>query len=101
MLVRNCPNKNGRGCKACNKNAYLTDRKGEHFLIDCYGGCSEIFNCVSHFIPKRELEKYGIDFALINTKNMPQISEKYLKSETKDEAFGKSVRYTKGLYYKR
>lgn len=45
MLTRNCPVKNGIGCKAKDKGCSITDRKGEVFPLVCNNDCSEILNC--------------------------------------------------------
>ncbi len=46
MLTRNCPVKNGVGCKGKN-NGYclITDRKKQSFPVICQNGFSEILNC--------------------------------------------------------
>ncbi len=45
MLTRNCPVKNGVGCKDKNKHCTITDRKREVFPVVCRNGLSEILNC--------------------------------------------------------
>ena len=42
MVTRNCPLKNGLGCKNCNHT--LTDRKNKTFFVKCRGDYSEILN---------------------------------------------------------
>ena len=37
MLFRNCPLKNGRDCKQCDRNGFLTDRKNTRFPVRCRG----------------------------------------------------------------
>ena len=42
MVTKNCPLKNGVGCKNCNHT--LTDRKNKSFIVKCQKGYSEILN---------------------------------------------------------
>ena len=44
MLTKNCPVKNGVGCKEKENGCTITDRLGEIFPIVCGGGYSEILN---------------------------------------------------------
>lgn len=44
MLTRNCPVKNGVGCKDKKDGCKITDRKGETFPVLCRNGYSEILN---------------------------------------------------------
>ena len=44
MLTKNCPSKNGVGCKGKKDYCTLTDRKSETFPIICKNGYSEILN---------------------------------------------------------
>lgn len=44
MLTRNCPVKNGVGCRNKEKGCYITDRKNEVFPVLCRNGYSEILN---------------------------------------------------------
>lgn len=44
MLTRNCPVKNGVGCKNKEDGCYITDRKNEVFPVLCRNGYSEILN---------------------------------------------------------
>lgn len=52
MLCRNCPLKNGKGCKDCNHT--LTDRKGEKLTVDCEGVYAEILSSKTTDIADRE-----------------------------------------------
>lgn len=44
MITRNCPNKNGKGCKLCGGRSILTDRKGVDFTLMCSSGYTELLN---------------------------------------------------------
>ena len=44
MLCRNCPVKAQIGCKACNHNKSLIDRKGVEFPVRCENGCARVYN---------------------------------------------------------
>lgn len=52
MLCRNCPLKNGKGCKDCAHT--LIDRKGEKLIVDCDGAYTEILSSKTTDIADRE-----------------------------------------------
>ncbi len=99
MLTRNCPVKNGRGCKECDRNAVITDRKGISFPVRCRMGFSEVLNSVPIYLADRMDEIGGLDFWLL-----------YFTDETPNEV--KRIiscyktgspppnEYTRGLYYR-
>ncbi len=99
MLLKNCPLKNGRECKECDKNGYITDRKGIQFPIRCRYGYSELLNSKPLYIADRLNEFQGLDFMLL-----------YFTAQTKEEII-KTINdykngaqppkdYTRGLYYR-
>ncbi|MBO5912277.1 MAG: U32 family peptidase [Clostridia bacterium] len=99
MLFRNCPNKNGGGCKNCNGYAELTDRKGVSFPVMCRGEFSEMFNSRPVWMFDRKSEFKNLDFEVL-----------YFTDETKERcqevltAFRTNakadVEFTRGLYYR-
>lgn len=98
MIFKNCPGKNGDGCKSCGGKTTLTDRKQMEFPIFCRGEFSEMFNSkvLWNFDRSRD---FGADFKVI-----------YFTDESKDRCgevinsanFDKSpdCDYTRGLYYR-
>lgn len=99
MLTRNCPNRNGMGCKNCSKTAEMTDRKGETFKITCRNGFSEILNGIPLYMGDRGRETGVCDYHILrftfeNKERIAEVLELYWKGEACPE------RYTRGLYYK-
>lgn len=98
MLTKNCPNKNGNGCKTCNKHAVITDRLGIEFPIGCRFGFSEIFNSRPIYVLDR-MNEFSVDFGVL-----------YFTDETADECdeiinlinrkSAIKTEYTRGLYYR-
>ncbi len=99
MLTRNCPVKNRIGCKECNKNGVLTDRKGYKFPVRCSPyPCVEIFNPLPLILSDR-VNEIHTDFIHF-----------YFTDESADEVIricdmfnnNKNTleKYTRGLYFK-
>lgn len=44
MIFKNCPVRNGKTCRQCQKGSGITDRKGVEFPIRCRAGFSELLN---------------------------------------------------------
>ena len=99
MIFRNCPGKNGDGCKSCGGRCELSDRKEVSFPVMCRGEFSEMFNSRPVWTFDREWEMAGLDFQVL-----------YFTDETKDrieKVVGMAQRtaqpdceYTRGLYYR-
>lgn len=99
MIFKNCPVKNGKDCKECNKNSVITDRKGIGFPIRCRMGFSELFNSVPIWLADRKDELAGLDFTVL-----------YFTDETKERVFEvisayknglpSGVKYTRGLFWR-
>ena len=99
MLTRNCPNKNGKGCKNCNGISKITDRKGIEFPIMCRGEFSEMFNSRPVWLFDRRNDLKGLDFeVLMFTDETPQrvfdVLDALRKGTSPDTDF------TRGLYYR-
>ena len=73
MLTKNCPAKNGGGCKSSKKGCSITDRKGEVFPVVCRNGFSEILNSRPTDIADR-VKSISADFGYL-----------YFTAETKSE----------------
>ena len=99
MLTRNCPIKNGKNCKECNRNCSLTDRKGIEFPVRCKNSFAELLNSKVIWLADRLDELKGIDFHLLSfTDEEPQIVDRVIDSYNKKSApFGE---YTRGLYFR-
>lgn len=100
MLTRNCPIKNGKSCKDCRQNSYLTDRKGIRFPVVCdEQGASEILNSRPIYLADKQDDFRNIDFILLYfTKEKKEtiarvLSDYQNRSEPKGE-------FTRGLYYR-
>ena len=102
MLTRNCPVANGRNCRACGSELYLTDRKGIRFPVTCKangGSASEVLNSRPIFLADRQVELQCVDFQLL-----------YFSVESKDkvtsiiDAYKNSTeptgKFTRGLYFR-
>ena len=100
MLLKNCPVKSFSGCKKCNGEGFITDRKGIEFKIACRGTESELLNCLPISLSDKLSELSGFDFLTL-----------YFTTETSAEALnvinsyksGVSLQgdFTRGLYYRR
>lgn len=96
MCFRNCPLKNGDGCKTCSGGGVLTDRKGIEFSVMCRGEFSEMFNSVPLWMLDRPV---NTDFKLLYFTDEPrdrceEIIDAAIKGKEPD------CDYTRGLYYR-
>ncbi len=99
MLFRNCPIKNGKNCKECDKNGVITDRLGVDFPIKCRGGYSEMLNSVPIWLADRKSELKNIDFALLYFTKEPQNRVQEVLNAYKNGS-QPDVKHTRGLYYR-
>lgn len=100
MCLKNCPVKNGRECKNCDKQAYLTDRLGKKFPILCKGTYVEMLNSTPLYLADRLDEfsalSYLYFFFTTETKEeTAEILSAYIKKEKPKGEF------TRGLYYRK
>ena len=99
MLTRNCPLKNGRNCKDCDKKGIITDRKNIDFPIECRGTSVEILNSAPLFLADKRADLSAFDFLLFwftdeSKENTAKIINDYLGGATPPANF------TRGLYYR-
>ena len=99
MITRNCPNKNGGGCKTCGGKSYITDRKGNRFTLMCGSGCTELFNCNPLILSDKQEVFRTVDFITLkftfeNNAEREKIFNNYLN---KSKPCGE---YTRGLYFR-
>jgi putative protease len=99
MLTRNCPVKNGKTCKQCNRQSFLTDRKGVHFPVRCSNGCSVIFNSVPLYMADRREDIINTDFEMLYFTVEDNNEVKKVITDYKNEK--KPYKdFTRGLLYK-
>lgn len=99
MLTKNCPIRNGKGCKTCQSGSYLTDRMGVRFPVVCSYGCSEILNSRPIYLADRLNEIENVDFiTLYFTVESRAETEKIISGYLNGEK--PSGEFTRGLYYR-
>lgn len=99
MLLKNCPLKNGRDCRECDKKGFITDRKGISFPIRCRMGFSEMLNSVPIWLADRLDEISHLDFLVLyfndeDKQRVIEVIEAYKKKQVPD------IKYTRGLFYR-
>ena len=99
MITRNCPNKNGKGCKSCGGRSFITDRKGNRFTLMCSGGCTELLNCNPLVLSDKQDVFRNIDFITLKfTFESAEECERIFYDYTnKRKPHGE---YTRGLYFR-
>lgn len=98
MLFKNCPIKNGKDCRECNKNSSLTDRMGIEFPVRCRMGYSELLNSLPIWLADRKNE-IGLDFAVLYfTKETKERASQVITAYKKGSA--PDTKHTRGLYYR-
>lgn len=100
MIFRNCPGKNrADGCKTCNGNCTLTDRKGVVFPVNCRAEFSEMYNSRPLYLADVKHNLTGLDFEVIYfTNETKQKCEEILESYKK--GYKPLGEYTRGLYFR-
>ena len=98
MIFKNCPGKNGDGCKSCGGKCKLTDRKQMEFPVMCRGEFSEMFNSkvLWNFDRSRD---FGADFKVLyftdeNRERCKEVINAAISGLSPD------CDYTRGLYYR-
>lgn len=98
MLTRNCPVKNGIGCKDKNNGfCLITDRKNQSFPVICNNGFSEILNCkitdISDSISNLSADYGFLYFTLETSEKTLNIISAFLTGDSRNGAS-----YTRGLF---
>ena len=105
MLCRNCPAKNsGKPCADCHEPE-LTDRRGIHFPVRCYGACSEVLNSLPLSLSDRLRDVRNIDFGLLrftteSTGEAERILGLFRAAQNGEAHAEPEGTYTRGLYYR-
>jgi len=99
MLFKNCPIKNGKSCKECDKKGVLTDRKGIEFPIRCRMGYSELLNSVPVWLADKQSGMRGLDFQILYFTNeskerLTEVINAYKNGYEPD------CKYTRGLFFR-
>lgn len=99
MLTRNCPNKNGKGCKSCGGKSVITDRKGIQFTLMCSNGYTELLNGTPLILSDKQDQFKTIDFMSLrftheSNSECEEILNNYLN---KKKPSGKC---TNGMYFR-
>ncbi len=99
MLLRNCPLKNGRVCKDCDKHGFLTDRKGIKFPIACRTEYVEMLNSTPVYLADKLDDLNGLDFVVLSFYDESPYGVQKIIEAYKNGAPPPSE-YTRGLYYR-
>lgn len=99
MLFKNCPLKNGRDCKKCDRKGKITDRRNTEFRVRCRAGASEMLNSVPVWLADRSEELKSVDFAVLyfideTGEDVRKIIASYKKG------LPPNSNYTRGLFYR-
>ncbi len=99
MMFKNCPLKNGDGCKSCDGLGTITDRMGISFPIICNRGYSELYNSSPTYMADKLEDLSSFDFALLyftdeNKEQSKKIINDYIYGGVPEGNF------TRGLYYR-
>ena len=99
MLTKNCPLKNGRECKTCDKKGIITDRKNIDFPIECRSTSVEILNSAPLFLADKRADLSAFDFLLFwftdeSKENTAKIIGDY------HIGAAPPANFTRGLYYR-
>ncbi len=98
MISKNCPGKNGNGCKNCDGKTSLIDRKGVEFPVICRGEFSEMYNSRPLWNFDR-LRDMGLNFGVLYfTDETKERSAKIIDLANRMSA--PDCEYTRGLYYR-
>ena len=99
MCMKNCPLKNGKGCKDCKKTGVITDRLNTSFPVICRAGYSELYNSKPIYTADRQDEFPATDYMVLSfTTETRDECEKIIKCYNNgDEPIDE---YTRGLYFR-
>ncbi len=96
MLAANCPLKNKRTCKECDKKGFITDRLGVKFPVRCRMGLSEILNSRPIWLADK-MNELHFDFIMLyftdeTGKDTRSVINAY------NQGLAPNGEYTRGLY---
>lgn len=106
MLCRNCPAANSpKGCLHCKTAPELTDRRGIHFPVQCYGACSEVLNSLPLDMADRLSEVKNQDFGLLrfsteSPEEIRAVLHRYLGALHGEKQPSLGMACTRGLYFR-
>lgn len=97
MLTKNCP-ASFEGCKGCNSDRFLTDRKNVQLPVKCRMGYSELLGDRPVWLADR-LDEFSTDAFLLyftdeSKERIAQVIELYKNNSPAD------VSFTRGMYYR-
>ncbi len=97
MLTRNCPVKNGVGCREKAKGCFITDRKNNRFPVICENGFSEILNTkitnLSHYLSEVAADAGYLFFSLESPEETISVLQNFLQNQLQNGA-----EFTHGLF---
>ncbi len=98
MLTRNCPVRGKDGCSGCNKQRFLTDRKGNRIPVDCAWGLSTLYNPHVLYLAHRSGWQKGLSFGtLYFTRETREQCRKVYQLYSRGGEYG--GKFTTGLYF--
>lgn len=99
MITRNCPNKNGNGCKQCKGKSLITDRKGIQFTLMCSCGCTELLNSTPLVLSDKQDSFKTVDFISLRFtyESYSECERIFYDYKNKEKPSGKC---TNGLYFR-
>ena len=96
MLTANCPLKNKRSCKDCDKRGFITDRLGVTFPVRCRMGLSEILNSRPIWLADK-IDELNFDYIMLYFTDENATDVEAVLNAYKEGAAPKGE-YTRGLY---
>ena len=101
MVTKNCPLKNGRECKDCDRNGTIIDRKNIDFPIECRKTSCEVLNSTPLFLADKKSDLTNFDFLLLWFTDEDKIQSQNIIDTYINKSRGNSPEsFTRGLYYK-
>ena len=99
MCFKNCPGKNGAGCRACGGKCELYDRMGERFPVMCDGEFSEMFNSRPLWMLDKPGDINKLDFGVLyfTDETRERCAEVIRAAENRSQP---DCEFTRGLYYR-
>ena len=99
MTFKNCPVRNGKTCKECDKKGVLRDRLGTLFPVRCRMGYSEMLNSVPIWLADKQPQLTEFDFIILYFTNESRERVETVITAYKNGASA-DTKYTRGLYFR-